>query len=281
MDSVMKQGLGYNVESASFSYTAWYARVADICFAAFDYREIELAENEMQSLMALRRKYSSQQVFKGARITGSLSMSIQTAALIETLTALGAEVTWSPINIFAAQDHAAASTAARNRDEFVWCLETRMFAFRDGQGLNMILDGGGDLAAPVHENYPHLIPGIRGITEETTLSVLRFYKLLKQNTLKISAISINDSATKTKLNNLHGCRESSTASSAAKDGHMSVMEDNAIVCNIGRSDVEIDAVRLKKSAVSCVTINPQVDRFQVESGNHIILLADGRIVNLA
>ncbi|KAG0269176.1 S-adenosyl-L-homocysteine hydrolase [Actinomortierella ambigua] len=342
-------------------------KIADISLAALGRKEIALAENEMPGLMALRRKYGHQQALKGARIAGSLSMTIQTAVLIETLTALGAEVTWSSSNIFATQDHAAAAIAAsgisvfawkgETDEEFVWCLETQLFAFRGGQGPNMILDDGGDLVALVHERYPHLLPGIRGISEETTSGVVRLYKLLKQNKLMIPAISVNDSVTKTKFDNIYGCRESLSdgikratdvmiagkvavvagfgdvgkgsaaalksmgarvivteadpicALQAAMDGyevttmeeaalegdifvtatggrdvicgkHMSVMKDDAIVCNIGHSDVEIDVVWLKKNAVNCVNIKPQVDRFQVASRNHIILLAEGHVVNL-
>ncbi|KAF9903602.1 S-adenosyl-L-homocysteine hydrolase [Linnemannia zychae] len=349
-----------------------FYKVADISLAAFGRREIMLAENEMPGLMGLRHKYGPQQILKGARIAGSLSLTIQTAVLIETLTALGAEVTWSSSNIFATQDalpiYAAAAIATsgvsvfawkgETDEEFVWCLETQLFAFRGGQDPNMILDDGGDLAALVHEKYPHLIPDIRGISEETTSGVHRLYKLLKQNKLKIPAISVNDSVTKTKFDNVYGCRESlidgikratdvmiagkvavvagfgdvgkgsaaalksmgarvivteidpicalqaamdgyevTTMEEAAMEGnifvtatggrnviygsHISVMKDDAILCNMGHSDVEIDVAWLEKNALSRVNIKPQVDRFRVASGNHIILLAEGRVVNLA
>ncbi|KAF9585833.1 S-adenosyl-L-homocysteine hydrolase [Lunasporangiospora selenospora] len=322
----------------------------------------------MPGLMALRRKYGPLQVLKGARIAGSINMTIQTAVLIETLTALGAEVTWSSSGIFSTQDHAAAAIAAsgvpifawkgETDEEYIWCFEKQLFAFKDGLGPNLLLDDGGDLTVLVYDKYPHILPDIKGISEQTTSGVVRLNKLFKQNRLNLPAINVNDSVTKSKFDNLYGCRESlidgikratdvmiagkvavvagygdvgkgsaaalkgmgarvivteidpicalqasmdgfqvTTMDEAALEGnifvtavgcrdiicgeHMSVMKDDAIVCNIGHSDVEIDAVWLKKNAVSRVNIKPQVDRFQVASGNHIILLAEGHVVNLA
>ncbi|KAG0036864.1 S-adenosyl-L-homocysteine hydrolase, partial [Podila clonocystis] len=164
-------------------------KVADISLAAFGRKEIELAENEMPGLMALRQKYGPSQVLKGARVAGSLHMTIQTAVLIETLTALGAEVTWTSCNIFATQDHAAA-------EEFLWCLEQQLLAFKDGKGPNLILDDGGDLTTLIHENHPQLLAEIKGISEETTTGVHHLYKMLKENKLKVPAINVNDSVTK-------------------------------------------------------------------------------------
>ncbi|KAL1928392.1 hypothetical protein VTP01DRAFT_2748 [Rhizomucor pusillus] len=341
-------------------------KVADISLAAFGRKEIELAEQEMPGLMAIREKYGPSQPLKGARIAGCLHMTIQTAVLIETLTALGAEVTWSSCNIFSTQDHAAAAIAAtgvpvyawkgETDEEFVWCIEQTLF-FPDGQPLNMILDDGGDLTNIVHTKYPHLLPGIKGLSEETTTGVHNLYKMVKNGTLKLPAINVNDSVTKSKFDNLYGCRESlvdgikratdvmiagkvsvvagygdvgkgcaaalrafgsrviitevdpinalqaamegyevTTMEEAVKEGqifvtttgcrdiitgeHFSVMKDDAIVCNIGHFDVEIDVAWLKANAVECVNIKPQVDRFKMKNGNHIILLAEGRLVNL-
>ncbi|KAI8881508.1 adenosylhomocysteinase [Backusella circina FSU 941] len=341
-------------------------KVADISLAAFGLKEIEIAENEMPGLMELARKYGPTQPLKGARIAGCLHMTIQTAILIRTLIALGAEVTWSSCNIFSTQDHAAAAIAAsgvpvyawkgETDEEFIWCIEQTLF-FPDGQPLNMILDDGGDLTNIVHEKYPQLLPGIKGLSEETTTGVHNLYKMFKNGALKIPAININDSVTKSKFDNLYGCRESLVdgikratdvmiagkvsvvagygdvgkgcaaalrafgsrvivtevdpinALQASMEGyevttmeeavpeaqifvtttgcrdiivgrHFEAMKDDAIVCNIGHFDIEIDVAWLKANAASVSNIKPQVDRFTMKNGNHIILLAEGRLVNL-
>ncbi|KAF7117557.1 hypothetical protein CNMCM5793_006609 [Aspergillus hiratsukae] len=342
-------------------------KVADISLAAFGRREIELAEIEMPGLMAIRRKYAVDQPLKGARIAGCLHMTIQTAVLIETLTALGAEVTWSSCNIFSTQDHAAAAIAAsgvpvfawkgETEEEYQWCLEQQLNAFKDGQKLNLILDDGGDLTALVHSKYPEMLKGCYGVSEETTTGVHHLYKMLKEGKLLVPAINVNDSVTKSKFDNLYGCRESLidgikratdvmiagkvavvagfgdvgkgcadalrsmgarvlvteidpinalqaavqgysvvTMEEAAPQGqifvtttgcrdilvgkHFEVMRNDAIVCNIGHFDIEIDVAWLKANAKSVQNVKPQVDRYLMPNGNHIILLAEGRLVNL-
>ncbi|KIW06744.1 adenosylhomocysteinase [Verruconis gallopava] len=346
-------------------------KVADISLAAFGRREIELAENEMPGLMATRQKYAADQPLAGARIAGCLHMTIQTAVLIETLTALGAEVTWTSCNIFSTQDHAAAAIAAggtpvfawkgETEEEYNWCLEQQLTAFKDGKKLNLILDDGGDLTALVHKKYPEMLKDCYGISEETTTGVHHLYRMLKNKDggpgLLCPAINVNDSVTKSKFDNLYGCRESlvdgikratdvmiagkvavvagygdvgkgcaqalhsmgarvivtevdpinalqaavsgyqvTTMEEAAPIGqifvtttgcrdiitgaHFSVMKNDAIVCNIGHFDIEIDVAWLKANAKSVVNIKPQVDRFLMPNGNHIILLAEGRLVNL-
>ncbi|EGF82553.1 hypothetical protein BATDEDRAFT_18898 [Batrachochytrium dendrobatidis JAM81] len=342
-------------------------KVADITLADFGRKEIEIAENEMPGLMSLRAKYGPTKPLSGARIAGCLHMTIQTAVLIETLVILGAEVTWSSCNIFSTQDHAAAAIAAagipvfawkgETDEEYNWCIEQQLKAFKSGQPLNMILDDGGDLTGIVHEKYAELLPGIRGVSEETTTGVHGLYKMLKNGTLKIPAINVNDSVTKSKFDNLYGCRESLidgikratdvmiagkvsvvagygdvgkgcafalkgmgsrvivteidpiNALQAAMEGfevttmeeavreanifvtttgcrdiitgaHFSQMKDDSIVCNIGHFDIEIDVAWLKANAVKKVNIKPQVDRFELANGHHIILLAEGRLVNL-
>ncbi|KAI9825579.1 MAG: S-adenosyl-L-homocysteine hydrolase [Phylliscum demangeonii] len=342
-------------------------KVADITLAAFGRREIELAENEMPGLMATREKYAAEQPLKGARIAGCLHMTIQTAVLIETLTALGAEVTWSSCNIFSTQDHAAAATAAsgsavfawkgETEEEYQWCLEQQLVAFKDGKHLNLILDDGGDLTALVHNKYPDMLKGCYGVSEETTTGVHHLYRMLKGTGLLVPAINVNDSVTKSKFDNLYGCRESLidgikratdvmiagkvavvagfgdvgkgcamalhgmgarvlvtevdpinalqaavsgyqvvTMEDAAPEGqifvtttgcrdiltgeHFTVMKNDAIVCNIGHFDIEIDVAWLKANAKSVETIKPQVDRYLMKNGRHIILLAEGRLVNL-
>ncbi|KAI9661431.1 MAG: S-adenosyl-L-homocysteine hydrolase [Trizodia sp. TS-e1964] len=342
-------------------------KVADLSLAAFGRREIELAENEMPGLMATREKYHDEQPLKGARIAGCLHMTIQTAVLIETLTALGAEVTWSSCNIFSTQDHAAASIAAsgvpvfawkgETEEEYQWCLEQQLLAFNDGKHLNIILDDGGDLTALVHNKYPEMLKGCYGVSEETTTGVHHLYRMLKDNKLLIPAINVNDSVTKSKFDNLYGCRESLvdgikratdvmiagkvavvagfgdvgkgcamalhgmgamvlvteidpinalqaavsgyqvvTMEEAAPRGqifvtttgcrdiltgeHFEQMPNDAIVCNIGHFDIEIDVAWLKANAKSVQSIKPQVDRYLMKSGRHIILLAEGRLVNL-
>ena len=193
-------------------------KVKDISLANWGRLEIELAEAEMPGLMALREKYGKKKPLKGARIAGCLHMTIQTAVLIETLVELGAEVTWSSCNIFSTQDHAAAAIAAAgipvyawkgmNEEEFNWCIEQTLFAFEDGKPLNMILDDGGDLTNMVLDDYPELVEGIRGISEETTTGVHRLYERVKNGTLPLPAININDSVTKSKFDNKYGCKES-------------------------------------------------------------------------
>ena len=186
--------------------------------SAFGRREIDLAENEMPGLMATRTKYAQDQPLKGARIAGCLHMTIQTAVLIETLTSLGAEVTWSSCNIFSTQDHAAAAVAAsgvpvfawkgETEEEYTWCLKQQLHAFKDGKTLNLILDDGGDLTALVHKEYPDMLKGCYGVSEETTTGVHHLYRMLKGKGLLVPAVNVNDSVTKSKFDNLYGCRES-------------------------------------------------------------------------
>ncbi|MEZ5032867.1 MAG: adenosylhomocysteinase [Saprospiraceae bacterium] len=193
-------------------------KVKDISQADWGRREIELAEAEMPGLMALREQYGKEKPLKGARIAGCLHMTIQTAVLIETLVELGADVTWSSCNIFSTQDHAAAAIAkagipvyawkGMNEEEFDWCIEQTLFAFPDGQPLNMILDDGGDLTNMVLDRYPELVQGIRGLSEETTTGVHRLYERMKNGTLPMPAINVNDSVTKSKFDNKYGCKES-------------------------------------------------------------------------
>lgn len=193
-------------------------KVADIGLAELGRKEIDIAENEMPGLMALRKKYGSMQPLKGARIAGCLHMTVQTAVLIETLKALGAEVTWSSCNIYSTHDPAAAAIAAsgvavfawknETLEEYEWCIEQTLHAFKDKQPLNMILDDGGDLTDLVHRKYPQLLDGIRGISEETTTGVRSLYRMMREGSLKVPAINVNDSVTKTKFDNLYGCRES-------------------------------------------------------------------------
>jgi len=341
-------------------------KVADMNLADFGRKEIIMAENEMPGLMAIRKKYGPTQPLKGARVAGCLHMTVQTAVLIETLIELGAAVTWSSCNIFSTQDHAAAAMAAagvpvyawkgETDEEYLWCVEQTVF-FPDGQPLNMILDDGGDLTNLVHDKYPELLAGIKGVSEETTTGVMNLYKRLKNGTLKVPAFNVNDSVTKSKFDNLYGCRESLTdgikratdvmiagktcvvagygdvgkgsaaslkgfgarvlitevdpinALQASMEGyevvtmeeaapkaqifvtatgckdiirpeHFAVMRDDAIVCNIGHFDCEINVKWLQENAVEKDNIKPQVDRYRMANGNHIILLAEGRLVNL-
>ncbi|KAJ2503511.1 S-adenosyl-L-homocysteine hydrolase [Coemansia sp. RSA 1972] len=343
-------------------------KVADISLAAWGRKDIELSENEMPGLMYLREKYGPTQPLKGARIAGCLHMTIQTAVLIETLTALGAEVSWSSCNIFSTQDHAAAAIAAtgvpvfawkgETDEEYLWCIDQTLSAFKDNKPLNMILDDGGDLTTLVHEKYPQYMADIKGVSEETTTGVHHLYKMFADGKLKVPAINVNDSVTKSKFDNLYGCRESLidgikratdvmiagkvavvagygdvgkgcaaalrgmgarvlvteidpiNALQAAMEGyevttmeagvaeaniyvtttgnrdiitgaHMANMKEDAIVCNIGHFDIEIDVAWLKSNAKSHVNIKPGVDRFLMPNGRHLILLAEGRLVNLA
>ncbi|PSN54773.1 Adenosylhomocysteinase A [Blattella germanica] len=327
---------------------------------------ITIAEEEMPGLMSLRKKYGESKPLKGARIAGCLHMTVQTAVLIETLLELGAEVQWSSCNIFSTQDHAAAAMAQRGvpvyawkgetDDEYLWCIEQTL-VFADGKPLNMILDDGGDLTSLVHKKYPQYLDGIRGLSEETTTGVHNLYKMMKEHQLKVPAINVNDSVTKSKFDNLYGCRESlidgikratdimlagkvavvagygdvgkgcaqslrafgarvivteidpivalqaamegyevTTMEEACKEGqifvtatgcadiitedHFLKMHNDAIVCNIGHFDCEIQISWLEKNAVEKKNIKPQVDRYKLSNGKYIIVLAEGRLVNL-
>ncbi|VDM19669.1 unnamed protein product [Wuchereria bancrofti] len=341
-------------------------KVADISLAEFGRKEILLAENEMPGLMAMRKKYGSLKPLKGARIAGCLHMTVQTAVLIETLVELGAEVQWSSCNIFSTQDHAAAAIAKQGipvyawkgetEEEYEWCI-LQTLRFKDDQYLNMILDDGGDLTNIVHEKFPQYLSGIYGLSEETTTGVHNLSRMFAAGKLKIPAINVNDSVTKSKFDNLYGIRESLpdgikratdvmvagkvavvagygdvgkgaaaslrafgarviiteidpiNALQAAMEGyevktlehvasianivvtttgckcvvrkeHMIEMPEDAIVCNIGHFDVEIDVNWLNTNAISRDTIKPQVDRYQLRNGRHIIVLAEGRLCNL-
>ena len=193
-------------------------KVKDISLADWGRKEIKLAEAEMPGLMSLREEYGASKPLAGARIAGCLHMTVQTAVLIETLVELGADVTWSSCNIFSTQDHAAAAIAAAgipvyawkgmNEEEFDWCIEQTLFAFKDGQPLNMILDDGGDLTNMVFDQYPELVANIKGLSEETTTGVHRLYERMKNGTLVMPAINVNDSVTKSKFDNKYGCKES-------------------------------------------------------------------------
>jgi adenosylhomocysteinase len=343
-------------------------KVKDIGLANWGRKEITLAEAEMPGLMALREEYGPSQPLKGSRIAGCLHMTIQTAVLIETLVALGAEVTWSSCNIFSTQDHAAAAIAAAgiavyawkgmNEEEFDWCIEQTLFFGEDRTPLNMILDDGGDLTNMVLDQFPELVKDIRGLSEETTTGVHRLYERMKNGTLPLPAINVNDSVTKSKFDNKYGCKESAvdairratdvmlagkrvvvcgygdvgkgTAASfsgagaivtvteidpicalqAAMDGYevkkLSTvianadivctatgnkdilkkeyflnMKDKAIVCNIGHFDNEIDMAWLNENYGHTKSeIKPQVDLYTLEEGKQIIVLAEGRLVNL-
>ncbi|GAB5569266.1 adenosylhomocysteinase isoform X1 [Prionailurus iriomotensis] len=370
-------------------------KVADISLAAWGRKALDIAENEMPGLMRMREMYSASKPLKGARIAGCLHMTVETAVLIETLVALGAEVQWSSCNIFSTQDHAAAAIAkagipvyawkGETDEEYLWCIEQTLY-FKDGP-LNMILDDGGDLTNLIHTKYPQLLSdledwaivvsvtemgtqkeeqlwgvkmrnlGIRGISEETTTGVHNLYKMVANGKLKVPAINVNDSVTKSKFDNLYGCRESlidgikratdvmiagkvavvagygdvgkgcaqalrgfgarviiteidpinalqaamegyevTTMDEACQEGnifvtttgctdiilgrHFEQMKDDAIVCNIGHFDVEIDVKWLNENAVEKVNIKPQVDRYWLKNGRRVILLAEGRLVNL-
>ena len=339
-------------------------KVADMSLADWGRKEIQIAETEMPGLMALREEYSSEKPLKGARIAGCLHMIIETAALIETLLELGAEVRWSSCNIFSTQDHAAAAMAAagvpvfawkgETEEDYWWCVEQTIFG-PNGWRPNMLLDDGGDLTQVMHEKYPELMEDIRGVSEETTTGVHRLYEMMKEGTLKCPAFNVNDSVTKSKFDNLYGCRESLLdgikratdvmiagkiavvlgygdvgkgcaqslrgqgatvwiteidpicALQAAMEGyrvvtmdeaaskadlfvtatgnyhvitheHMQAMKNNAIVCNIGHFDNEIDVASLKQ--YTWENIKPQVDHIIFPDGKRIILLAEGRLVNL-
>lgn len=340
-------------------------KVKDISLARWGREEIILAEQEMPGLMALRKEYGASKPLKGAKIAGSLHMTIQTAVLIETLAALGAEIRWSSCNIYSTQDHAAAAIAeagipvfawkGETEEEYWWCVEQSL---KFEGGPNMLLDDGGDLTWWVHEKHPEMLANIKGVSEETTTGVHKLMKELELGNLKIPAINVNDSVTKSKFDNLYGCRESladgikratdimlagkvavvagygdvgkgSAASlrqfgcrvivteidpicalQAAMEGyqvdtmdewadkadifvtttgnkdiitikHLERMRDGAIVCNIGHFDVEIQVAALKAfPGIKHIEIKPQVDKYTFPSGRSIILLADGRLVNL-
>ncbi|RYY35080.1 MAG: adenosylhomocysteinase [Sphingobacteriaceae bacterium] len=304
-------------------------KVKDLSLADWGRKEIELAEAEMPGLMALRHEYGPSKPLKGARIAGCLHMTIQTAVLIETLIELGAEVTWSSCNIFSTQDHAAAAIAAAgisvyawkgmNAEEFDWCIEQTLYFGEDRKPLNMILDDGGDLTNMVFDKYPELIGEIKGLSEETTTGVHRLYERMKNGTLPMPAINVNDSVTKSKFDNKYGCRESlvdairratdvmmagkvavvcgygdvgkGSADSLrnagvrgnkniVREAHFRALKDKAIVCNIGHFDNEIDMAWLNGSYGNTkIEIKPQVDKYTVD-GKDIIILAEGRLVNL-
>ena len=343
-------------------------KVKDLNLAEWGKKEIKLAEAEMPGLMALRAKLKKEKPLKGARIAGCLHMTIQTAVLIETLIDLGAEVTWSSCNIFSTQDHAAAAIASMgipvyawkgmNEEEFNWCIEQTLFFGEKREPLNMILDDGGDLTNMVLDQYPELVPGIKGLSEETTTGVHRLYDRVKAGKLPLPAINVNDSVTKSKFDNKYGCQESAvdairratdlmiagkrvvvcgygdvgkgTAASfrgagaivtiteidpicalqASMDGyevkklntvvensdiiitatgnkdivteeHFKKMKDKAIVCNIGHFDNEIDMDWLNSNYGNTKsTIKPQVDIYTLEKNSQVIVLAEGRLVNL-
>ena len=342
-------------------------KVKDLSLADWGRKEIILAQNEMPGLMALREKYGTSKPLKGARIAGSLHMTIQTGVLMETLIELGAEVRWASCNIFSTQDHAAAAMAKagipvfawkeETEEEYWWCTSQTLL-FDNDQGPNMILDDGGDLTAYVHEKHPELLPDIKGVTEETTTGVHNLYKMIEKGTLKLPAMNVNDSVTKSKFDNLYGCRESladgikratdimiagkvvvvagfgdvgkgcadsmkglgarvivteidpicalqaamegyqvTTMEEAVKQGdifvtttgccdiicieHMEKMKNDAIVCNIGHFDIEIQVAALNNfPGIKKVVIKPQVDKYTFPDGHNILLLAEGRLVNL-
>ncbi|HLS96692.1 MAG TPA: adenosylhomocysteinase [Sphingobacterium sp.] len=342
-------------------------KVKDISLAEWGRKEIELAEAEMPGLMSLRKEFGATKPLKGARIAGCLHMTIQTAVLIETLVELGAEVSWSSCNIFSTQDHAAAAIAAAGipvyawkgmtEEEFNWCIEQTLFFGEERKPLNMILDDGGDLTNMVFDQYTELVEGIRGLSEETTTGVHRLYERMKNGTLHLPAINVNDSVTKSKFDNKYGCRESLVdairratdlmlagkvavvagygdvgkgsaeslrsagvrvivteidpicALQAAMEGyevkkmvdavkeanivvtttgnkdivrpeHFKLMKDKTVVCNIGHFDNEIDVAWLNQNyGATKVEIKPQVDKYTID-GKDIILLAEGRLVNL-
>jgi len=342
-------------------------KVADINLAEAGRKDIDISEPEMPGLMALREQYGSSKPLTGARIAGCLHMTVETAILIETLVALGASVRWSSCNIYSTEDHAAAAIAktgvpvfawkGETLEEYEWCIEQSL-RWPDGKGPNLLLDDGGDLTWVVHDKHPELLPDIRGLSEETTTGVLRLYQAAEKGTLKVPAVNVNDSVTKSKFDNLYGCRESLAdglkratgvmvagkivavagygdvgkgcaqsmkglgarvliteidpicALQAAMEGyevvtmeqaapladifvtatgcksvitgaHLLAMKDNAIVCNIGHFDHEIDVHWLETTeGVNEVNVKPQVDIFNLPTGKRIILLARGRLVNL-
>ncbi|XP_046578275.1 adenosylhomocysteinase-like [Haliotis rubra] len=341
-------------------------KVADIGQAEMGRKALDIAENEMPGLMMMRKVYGPKKPLAGARIAGCLHMTVQTAVLIETLQELGAEVQWSSCNIFSTQDFAAAAIAktgvpvyawkGETDEEYVWCIEQTL-VFPNGKPLNMILDDGGDLTNLVHEKFPQYLEGIRGLSEETTTGVHNLYKMMADGRLKCPAINVNDSVTKSKFDNLYGCRESlvdgikratdvmlagkvacvagygdvgkgcaqalrafgarvmvtevdpinalqaamegfqvTTIEEAVKHARIFVtatgckgiirpqdsdnMLEDTIVCNIGHFDCEIDVKYLNENCAKKEEVKPQVDRYEMKNGRHIILLAEGRLVNL-
>ena len=339
-------------------------KIADISLAEWGHKEMRIAETEMPGLMALREKYSKEKPLDGANIVGCLHMTIQTAVLIDTLVNLGASVRWSSCNIYSTQDHAAAAIAEKGipvfawkgetEEEYLWCIDQTIIGDPTWKP-NMILDDGGDLTSIMHEKYPELLENVKGLSEETTTGVLRLHEMVKNNELKVPAFNVNDSVTKSKFDNLYGCRESLVdgikratdvmisgktalvcgfgdvgkgsaqslrnagaivwvtevdpicALQAAMEGfkvvtvesvvsevdifvtatgnvsvityeHMEKMKDEAIVCNIGHFDNEIDVESLKKC--NWDNIKPQVDHIEFPDGKKIILLAEGRLINL-
>ena len=339
-------------------------KIADISLAEWGHKEMRIAETEMPGLMALREKYSKEKPLDGANIVGCLHMTIQTAVLIDTLVSLGASVRWSSCNIYSTQDHAAAAIAEKGipvfawkgetEEEYLWCIDQTIIGDPTWKP-NMILDDGGDLTSIMHEKYPELLENVKGLSEETTTGVLRLHEMVKNNELKVPAFNVNDSVTKSKFDNLYGCRESLVdgikratdvmisgktalvcgfgdvgkgsaqslrnagaivwvtevdpicALQAAMEGfkvvtvetvvsevdifvtatgnvsvityeHMEKMKDEAIVCNIGHFDNEIDVESLKKC--NWDNIKPQVDHIEFPDGKKIILLAEGRLINL-
>ncbi|XLS28833.1 adenosylhomocysteinase [Flavobacteriaceae bacterium M23B6Z8] len=265
-------------------------KVKDISLAEFGRKEIELAEAEMPGLMSLREEYKNEQPLKGARIAGCLHMTIQTAVLIETLVALGAEVTWSSCNIFSTQDHAAAAIAAAgipvyawkgmNEEEFDWCIEQTLFFGEDRKPLNMILDDGGDLTNMVLDRYPELAAGIKGLSEETTTGVHRLYERVKKGTLPMPAINVNDSVTKSKFDNKYGCRESAVDAIRRATDTM-LAGKRVVVCGYG--DVGKGTAASFRGAGSIVTITEidpicalqaAMDGFEVKKLDNVVGNAD-------
>ena len=342
-------------------------KIADIALSDLGRRKIGIAEGEMPGLMALRKEYGKEKPLAGARITGSLHMTVETAVLIETLVELGAEVRWSSCNIFSTQDEAAAAIAAagipvfawkgETEEEYWWCIEQTL-KWDGNEGTNLLLDDGGDLTWYVHDKYPQLLDNIMGLSEETTTGVHRLHQMARKNELKVPAFNVNDSVTKSKFDNLYGCRESlvdgikratdvmiagklavvagygdvgkGSAASLRNQGarvvvteidpicalqavmegyqvvrieevaaeadifvtatgcagiirreHMDQMKNDAIVCNIGHFDIEIDVASLNDDpSINKINVKPQVDQYVWDSGKSIILLAEGRLVNL-
>ena len=342
-------------------------KIADLSLSDLGRRKIGIAEGEMPGLMALRKEYGKKKPLAGARITGSLHMTVETAVLIETLVELGAEVRWSSCNIFSTQDEAAAAIAAagipvfawkgETEEEYWWCIEQTL-KWEGNEGPNLLLDDGGDLTWYVHDKYPQLLDNIMGLSEETTTGVHRLHQMARKNELKVPAYNVNDSVTKSKFDNLYGCRESlvdgikratdvmiagklavvagygdvgkGSAASLRNQGarvvvteidpicalqavmegyqvvrmeevaaeadifvtatgcagiirreHMDQMKNDAIVCNIGHFDIEIDVASLNDDpSINKINVKPQVDQYIWDSGKRIILLAEGRLVNL-
>ena len=265
-------------------------KVKDISLAAWGRKEIELAEAEMPGLMALRAEYKNEQPLKGARIAGCLHMTIQTAVLIETLIALGAEVTWSSCNIFSTQDQAAAAIAAAgiqvyawkglNEEDFDWCIEQTLFFGEDRKPLNMILDDGGDLTNMVIDRFPELVAGIKGLSEETTTGVHRLYERVKAGTLPMPAINVNDSVTKSKFDNKYGCKESAV-DAVRRATDIMLAGKRVIVCGYG--DVGKGTAASFRGAGSIVTVTEidpicalqaAMDGFEVKKLNTVIATAD-------